>query len=550
MGSSIKSGLEAKSRLIFAINKMADAVTSTLGPGGRNVMIDTGGMDGIHITKDGVTVARSIYFKDPVENMAAQLLKSVSNGSDANVGDGTTTSVLLAQSMIKNGFSVMDNVTSIHGFMKGMEIAKANILNLFEKHRCIIDYDSNNGKDMLRNISMISSNNDKEITDAVMKGLEMVGKEGVFKIWDSGTHQTIVEKKEGMHYYNGMVSPYFANNKAKVMWEYDNVDILIYGGKLERFKQIETIMRTKFMGDGSNDNAIMIIANEYSDEFTNTAVENFVYNKIPIVLVNAPGYGLEQKSYLEDIAVMTGGTSIMPEKNMKIETCGIEVLGRASRVETGMKSMIIMGGKGKPEDIEARRLELKMLEENETDQYYKNRYNERYAKFTNGIALIKLGAYSEVELQEKKFRMEDALKAVKNAIINGYLPGGGFMFWYANVHPDILTFKSDDKNIMYGYGTVVSSLFDHPKKLFDNVGLNFDDYVRGYATMDGKYLGINLETLENVDLIKNGIIDPYMVAVSALNYAVSVTKTILTTEAVIYEDVEVDPKRELGILQP
>lgn len=548
MGSSIEHGKTAKDKLVKAVNKMADAVTSTLGPGGRNVMIDTGGMDGIHITKDGVTVARSIYFRDPVENMAAQLMKSVSNGSDSSVGDGTTTSMLLAQTMINKGIVLMEETKNIHEFMLGMEYAKSIAIVELEKHKKFIDTDTAEGLDMMRNISNISSNGDKEITDALMKSFEMVGKHGIFKISESGTGETKIERKEGMMFAMGMVSPYMVNDRSEMKWIGENVDILIYGGKLDSLLKIKKIFDHKFV-NGNALNPLMIIANEFTDEIINIGVENVLKNKLPLIFVKTPGFGIEQKEYLEDIAIMTGGTAIVSDKNMKLEDVKVEDLGKANRVEVTLKNFLIMGGNGDRELIEARKNELKSLEAKEKDNYYRTKYNERYAKMSNGIAIIQLGAFSEVELAEKKYRMEDALKAVKNSITNGYLPGGGIMLFYLYGKFMLVNLGSFSKSFISGFNTVTESFLAPINKLYENLGLSPNSYLTKYIVNEKEYIGYDLKTLKKVNLIDAGIIDPYMVTISALNYAVSVTKTILTTEAVIYEPEEVDPKNELGIKQ-
>lgn len=548
MGSSIEHGKTAKDKLVQAVNKMADAVTSTLGPGGRNVMIDTGGMDGIHITKDGVTVARSIYFRDPVENMAAQLMKSVSNGSDSSVGDGTTTSMLLAQTMINKGIVLMEETKNIHEFMLGMEYAKSIAIVELEKHKKFIDTDTAEGLDMMRNISNISSNGDKEITDALMKSFEMVGKHGIFKISESGTGETKIERKEGMMFAMGMVSPYMVNDRSEMKWIGENVDILIYGGKLDSLLKIKKIFDHKFV-NGNALNPLMIIANEFTDEIINIGVENVLKNKLPLIFVKTPGFGIEQKEYLEDIAIMTGGTAIVSDKNMKLEDVKVEDLGKANRVEVTLKNFLIMGGNGDRELIEARKNELKSLEAKEKDNYYRTKYNERYAKMSNGIAIIQLGAFSEVELAEKKYRMEDALKAVKNSITNGYLPGGGIMLFYLYGKFMLVNLGSFSKSFISGFNTVTESFLAPINKLYENLGLSPNSYLTKYIVNEKEYIGYDLKTLKKVNLIDAGIIDPYMVTISALNYAVSVTKTILTTEAVIYEPEEVDPKNELGIKQ-
>jgi len=553
MGSSINRGVEAKAKLIKAITLLSDTVSSTLGPGGRNVMIDTGGMDGIQVTKDGVTVARSIYFKDPVENMAVQLLKKVSHGSDVEVGDGSTTSLLLASEMVKRGFKYMDEVTSIYDYMRGMEDAKVELIDFLETLRQEIDFDTDEGKSMIRNISLISSNGDEEITNAVMEGLSLVGKNGVFKIVESGTHKTVVERKDGMHYVSGLVSPYFYNDSSNMKFEGSDVNLLFYGGKFERFMQISNILNPLF-NDNNNPKTLVIVANEYSDEFIKVALDNYLH-KIPIILVTSPGFGINQKENLEDLAIATGGVAIIPDKNMEIEKMGIEILGRADKVEASLRNFLVLGGHGDQDAIDNRRKELKIMEEKETDNYYKTMYNERFGKFSSGIALIKLGAYSEVELTEKKYRLEDALKAVKNTIMHGYLPGAGFVYYQASISEAFKKSETTNRNYFFGYDTVVGSLIEHPNKLFKNAGLNFDDYKKDYIVLLGKddkyhFIGIDLKKITTCDLISDGVIDPYMVAVTALNYSVSITKTILTTEAVIYEDEEVDPKKEFGLRQP
>jgi len=553
MGSTINRGVDAKSKLIKAITLLSDTVSSTLGPGGRNVMIDTGGMDGIQVTKDGVTVARSIYFKDPVENMAVQLLKKVSHGSDVEVGDGTTTSLLLASEMVKRGFKYMDEVTSIYDYMRGMEDAKTELIDFLGTLRQEIDFDTEEGKSMIRNISLISSNGDEEITNAVMEGLSLVGKNGVFKIVESGTHKTVVERKDGMHYVSGLVSPYFYNDSSNMKFEGSDVNLLFYGGKFERFMQISNILNPLF-NDNNNPKTLVIVANEYSDEFIKVALDNYLH-KIPIILVTSPGFGINQKENLEDLAIATGGVAVIPDKNMEIEKMGIEILGRADKVEASLRNFLVLGGHGDQDAIDNRRKELKIMEEKETDNYYKTMYNERFGKFSSGIALIKLGAYSEVELTEKKYRLEDALKAVKNTIIHGYLPGAGFVYYQASISKAFKKSETTNRNYFFGYNTVVGSLIEHPNKLFKNAGLNFDDYKKDYIVLLGKddkyhFIGIDLKKITTCDLISDGVIDPYMVAVTALNYSVSITKTILTTEAVIYEDEEVDPKKEFGLRQP
>ncbi len=397
-------------------------------------------------------------------------------------------------------------------------------------------------------ISNISSNGDKEITDALMKSFEMVGKHGIFKISESGTGETKIERKEGMMFATGMVSPYMVNDRNEMKWIGENVDILIYGGKLDSLLKVKKIFDHKFV-NGNALNPLMIIANEFTDEIINIGVENVLKNKLPLIFVKTPGFGIEQKEYLEDIAIMTGGTAIVSDKNMKLEDVKVEDLGKANRVEVTLKNFLIMGGNGNRELIEARKNELKNLEMNEKDNYYRTKYNERYAKMSNGIAIIQLGAFSEVELAEKKYRMEDALKAVKNSITNGYLPGGGIMLFYLYGKFALMDVKDFSVSFISGFTAVMESFLAPINKLYENLGLPPNKYLTEYVVNEKEYIGYDLKTLKKVNLIDAGIIDPYMVTISALNYAVSVTKTILTTEAVIYEPEAVDPKNELGIKQ-
>lgn len=535
---------DARNRLLQGVNKISNAVKSTLGPGGRNVMINVGGLNGIHILKDGVGVARNIHVKDPVENMAIQLLKKVSDGTDNKVGDGTTTAMVLAQAMFSNGVVLMNEhkVKNMHTFTLGMEDARKYIISELSKMNNIIDLETSSGIEMVKHIATVSSNGDLEIVELMLDSLLKVGRDGVYRIEGGKYRESYVEKKEGLSYDMGMLSPFMANNKDRTATIFDDCDILLTNYKLESLEQIKNILDVKYV-KGERTNPLFVIANDFSKEVILSAVQNISMNNLPICFVKTPGFGNETIKYLEDIGIVVGAIPVLKEKNMDLRKADLSVLGSAKKVNITFDKFMIVDGGGKEEDIEERLKVIRKEYEDESDGYLKDRYNERFAKMSSGVAIIHLGSYSDVELYEKKYRMEDTLHSVRNAIKDGFLPGGGISLY--SIHKDYFSKKHEflDKSYEYGYELVMNSIAEPISLLHKNIGIPFerDKYTSSH--------GLDLKSMKYGNMIEMGIIDPYAVTISALSNAISVTKTLLTTEVVIYDEVVEDMNQELGYHQ-
>lgn len=534
ISKDIKYDVVARNALKDGVDQLSNAVATTLGPRGRNVIIENE-MGVPHSTKDGVTVAKSIVLKDPVANLGATLVKEVAQQTAEIAGDGTTTATVLAQSLIHNGLRAINEGANPMDVRRGMEKTSKIIINALK----------NSSKDItefseIAHVGKISSNGDKEIGDIIATAMEKIGKEGILTVEESKSADTKLEIVEGMQFKRGYISPYFVTNQTAMKVELDDPYILLYDKKISSVKDIMKILEAVLQGDKQ----LLIIADDVDAEALATLVVNKVRGAMKVAAVKAPEFGDRRLKALEDIAAVIGTEVISIDKGNSLEDVTLNMLGRAKKVIIDNNETIIVDGYGKKEDIIERVNMIKLqLEDNSLSNYEKESLHERLAKLTNGIAVIHIGAETELELKERKDRLDDAINATKAALEEGIIPGGGvtFMAIYHNLinSKEWKEFKNslDSQDEITGATSVLESLKIPFKKILNNAGVN-EDVVWYDITNNNKKKSKNsgYDAQRNVvvkDMFEAGIIDPTKVARVALEKAISIASVFITTEAVI-----------------
>lgn len=522
---------EAKSKLQEGINGLAEAVKSTLGPSGKNVAINKQGSP--HITKDGVTVAKAISFKDPVKNMGASLLKEVAGKAAEQAGDGTTTATVLAQAMVNEGLKMTAAGANPIEIKKGMDSAVKKVVTYLQENSMAVgdDYEK------IKNVATISANNDKEIGVLIADALSKVKSDGILTVEESKSMETYVDLVEGMQFDKGFVSPYFCNQKDKQECVLDNPLILFYEKSITTFA---SILPTLELIKGRN---LLIVAENVEGEALTGLVVNKLKGVLKVCCVKAPSYGEAKKDILQDLAVLTGGEVLLKEKGMELENVVMDYLGTAEKVIITRDTTTIVNGGGNKEDIQGRADFIKNQLENATNDYDKEKLQQRLAKLIGGVAVIYVGAGSETELKEKKDRVDDALCSTRAAVQEGIIPGGSVGYIRASLELDKLEYENEDQKA--GINIVKAALQTPIKVIADNVGKlagevvlneiiwggqkdNWFDY--GYDAKNGVYTG----------MIEAGIMDPTKVARVALENAASVASMILTMDCVVFEEEQKD----------
>jgi chaperonin GroEL len=528
MAKDIIFDYEAREALKKGVDALADAVKVTLGPKGRNVIIDKS-FGGPSITKDGVTVAKEIELADTVENMGAQMVKEVASKTNDLAGDGTTTATVLAQAIIKKG---LKNVTAganpmdlKRGIDKAVEAIVANI-----KTQAIEVGDSN---EKIEQIATISANNDKTIGGMIAEAMAKVKKEGVITVEEAKGIETSVEVVEGMQFDRGYISPYFVTNTEKMEAVYENPYILIYDKKVSVMKDLLPVLEKA----AQTGRALIIIAEDVESEALATLVVNRLRGSLKIAAVKAPGFGDRRKEMLEDIAILTGGTVVSEEKGYKLEDADLEMLGTAEKVVIDKDNTTIVSGKGEVALIEARVNQIKAQIETTTSDYDKEKLQERLAKLAGGVAVIYAGAASEVEMKEKKDRFDDALAATRAAIEEGIVPGGGVALIRSLESLDALKADNDDEET--GINIIRRAIEEPLRQIVTNAGLEGSVIVNEVKNGKGDY-GFNARTEVFENLYESGVIDPAKVVRVALENAASIASMLLTTAAVISEHKDDD----------
>ena len=514
--------VEARDALKKGVDKLANAVKVTLGPRGRNVVIEKS-FGSPTVTKDGVTVAKEIELSDKVQNMGAQMVKEVASRTSDNAGDGTTTATVLAQAILSEGLKNVTAGANPMDLKSGIEKAvDAIIAELKSMSRDIDD------RKEIAQIGTISANNDETIGNLIADAMEKVGKDGVITVEEAKGTETYLETVEGMQFDRGYLSPYFVTDSEKMVTEMEDPYILIFDKKISNMKDLLPILE-KVVQSG---NPLLIIAEDIEGEALATLVVNKLRGSLKIAAVKAPGFGDRRKAMLEDIAILTGGTVISEERGYKLENATLDFLGRASRVTIDKDNTTIVDGNGDDKDIQGRVNQIKSQIENTTSDYDREKLQERLAKLSGGVAVLYIGAASEVEMKEKKARVEDALHATRAAVEEGIVPGGGVALLRSSSALDKVKGANDDENV--GIQIIRRAIEAPLRTIANNAGVEGAIVVQ--KVLEGKdAYGYNARTEVYEDLIKAGVIDPTKVTRTALQNAASVSGLMLTTEAVISE---------------
>jgi len=517
---------EGRAALKRGVDKLADAVKVTLGPKGRNVIIEKK-FGAPTVTKDGVTVAKEIELEDPIENMGAQMVREVASKTSDVAGDGTTTATVLAQAIYREGLKNVTAGANPMDLKRGIDLAVTTIVEELKKiSRTISD------KKEIAQVGTISANNDSEIGNLIAEAMEKVGKDGVITVEEAKGTETELKVVEGMQFDRGYLSPYFVTNAETMEAELDEPYILIHDKKISSMKDLLPVLE-KVAQQGR---AMLIIAEEVEGEALATLVVNKLRGTLKIAAVKAPGFGDRRKAMLEDIAVLTGGTVISEEKGYKLENATVAYLGQAKRVVIDKDNTTIVEGKGKSADIKARVNEIKNQIDKTTSDYDREKLQERLAKLSGGVAVLNIGASTEVEMKEKKARVEDALHATRAAVQEGIVPGGGVALIRASkALENVKTENIDQKT---GIEIIRRAVEEPLRMIVANTGTT-DGAVVLQKVKDGKDdFGFNARTEVFENLIAAGVVDPTKVTRTALENAASVASLLLTTEAVISEKKE------------
>ena len=523
---------DARKNLQSGVNKLADAVTSTLGPNGRNVIIEQQ-MGNPTSTKDGVTVAKAVELEDKIENIGAQLVKQASIKTADGAGDGTTTSTLLASEIYNSGIqSIADyNVTEVsRGIAKATDMV---VEYLEDNSREITD------EDQLRQVATISANNDPEVGELIASSMDKVGREGVVTIEESRTGETYLEVVEGMQFNRGYKSIYFVTDNNSMTATLSNPQVLIVDKKVTAAKELLPILEAC----SAQNKPLLIIADDIDGEALSTLVVNKMRGTLQVVAVKAPEFGDRKKAMMEDIATLTGGQVVSPEKGMRLDKFNVDWLGSSRKVTVGKEETTIVDGKGDTEAIEQRVEEIKSLIDNSNSPFEKETLQDRLGRLIGGVAIVHVGGQSEIEMKEKKDRVEDALHATKAALEEGILPGGGVALLNAAYKLEFegseMDFGSDSE--AQGYNILVKAISTPLQKILTNagfVGEEVDVIADTVMTNENFWHGFNIKSDEYVDMFEEGIIDPAKVTRLALENAASVARTMLTTECIISNPVE------------
>ena len=531
----IDFGSDARSSLKKGLDQLADAVRVTLGPKGRNVVIDKK-FGAPTITKDGVTVAKEVELEDPIENMGAQMVKEVASKTSDIAGDGTTTATILAQSIFNEGLkNVTAGLNPTH-LKRGIDKAIRSVVDELEKLSKPVG-----GKAEIRQVGTISANNDPSIGDLIAEAMDKVGKDGVITVEEAKSTETNLDVVEGMQFDRGYLSPYFVTNPDSMSVELEDPMILIHDKKISVMKDLLPILE-KVAQTGK---PFLIISEDIEGEALATLVVNKLRGTLKVAAVKAPGFGDRRKEMLEDIAVLTGGRVISEDAGFKLENAATTDLGKAKRVTIDKDDTTIVEGGGKTGDITGRINQIKKQVENSTSDYDKEKLQERLAKLAGGVAVLKIGAATEVEMKEKKARVEDALHATRAAVEEGIVPGGGVAFIRCLKSLDGLKLKGDEK---IGAQIVRRALEEPLRQIANNAGHEGSIVVQKVKESTDTNFGFNAETEEYGDMLKAGVIDPTKVTRVALENAGSVAGLLLMTETTIVDKPE--PEKPMPAMPP
>jgi chaperonin GroEL len=521
-------GTEARAKLKKGVDALAEAVRITLGPRGRNVVIDKK-FGSPTVTKDGVTVAKEIELSDPIENLGAQMVKEVATKTSDLAGDGTTTATVLAQAIYREGLKNVTAGANPMELKRGIDRAVEAVVEQLKSISV-----PTVGKKEIAQVGTISANTDKEIGNLIADAMEKVGKEGVITVEEAKGLETTLETVDGMQFDRGYLSPYFVTDPEKMEAVLEDPYILIHDKKISAMKELLPLLE-KVAESGK---PMLVIAEDVEGEALATLVVNKLRGTLKVVAVKAPGFGDRRKEMLRDIAVLTGGQVISEEVGLKLENVTLADLGRAKRVVVDKDDTTIVDGKGKPEAIQGRIAEIKVAIEKSTSDYDREKLQERLAKLSGGVAIINVGAATETEMKEKKARVEDALHATRAAVEEGVVPGGGVALVRAQSALDKLKGTEDEK---VGVEIVRRALEEPIRMIAQNAGAEGSIVVARVKESKDKNFGYNAATDNYEDLVKAGVIDPTKVTRTALQNAASIAGLLLTTECVLVEKKEEKP---------
>ncbi|WP_024787623.1 MULTISPECIES: chaperonin GroEL [unclassified Lebetimonas] len=517
----------ARNELLKGVEKLADAVRVTMGPKGRNVLLQRS-FGAPHITKDGVSVAKEVELKDPVENMGAQLVKEVASKTADEAGDGTTTATVLAHAIFKEGLKYITAGANPIAVKRGMDKAVEAIIAELKKMSKPVE-----NKEQIAQVATISANNDKKIGELIAEAMDKVGKDGVITVEEGKSLQDELEVVEGMQFDRGYLSPYFVTNADKMVAEYEDAYILLYDKKISNMKDLLPLLE-KMVQTGNK--PLLIIAEDIEGEALATLVVNKLRGVLNVVAVKAPGFGDRRKAMLQDIAILTGGQVISEELGRTLEGATLQDLGQAGRVVVDKENTTIVDGKGDKASIEARINQIKKEIEETTSDYDREKLQERLAKLSGGVAVIKVGAATETEMKEKKDRVDDALSATKAAVEEGTVIGGGAAILKAAKKAEV---ESVDPDEQIGIDIIKKAVKAPIKQIALNAGFEAGVVALTVEEADDE-TGFNASSGEYVNMFETGIIDPAKVERIALQNATSVGGLLLTTEAAVTEE----PKEE------
>ncbi len=523
MAKDIKFNVESRDALKRGVDRLADAVKVTLGPKGRNVVLGKA-FGAPNVTKDGVSVAREIELEDPIENMGAQMVKEVASRANDLAGDGTTTATVLAQAIVREGLKNVAAGANPMDLKRGIDKAVEAVVAFLKT----ISTEVGDSSEMIKQVASISSNNDDVIGSLIADAFSRVGKEGVITVEEAKGTDTYVDVVEGMQFDRGYQSPYFVTNSEKMTTELENPMILLYDKKISNMKDLLPILEPV----AQQGKSLLIISEEVEGEALATLVVNKLRGSLKIAAVKAPGFGDRRKAMLEDIAILTGGTVISEERGFSLENATLDMLGTAEKVSIDKDNTTVVNGAGKEQAIKDRVNQIKSQLENTTSDYDKEKLQERLAKLAGGVAVMYVGAASEVEMKEKKDRVDDALHATRAAVEEGIVAGGGVALVRAIEALSSLEAENADEKT--GINIIKKAIEEPLRQIVANAGGEGSVVVAKIKGETGDY-GYNAKTEQYVNMLEDGIIDPTKVTRVALENAASVAGMLVTTEAVVYE---------------
>jgi len=526
MAKQVKYNVEARDALKRGVDTLANAVKVTLGPKGRNVIIEKK-FGSPAITKDGVTVAKEIELKDPLENMGAQMVKEVASKTADQAGDGTTTATVLAQAIIAPGIKSVAAGANPMDLKRGIDKAVAAVVANLKSQSQVVGQDNNK----IKQVATISANNDEVIGSLIATAMEKVGNDGVITVEEAKGTETEVKTVEGMQFDRGYLSPYFVTNSDKMEAELENPYILIYDKKISNMKELLPVLEKQVQ----TGKPLLIIAEDLDGEALATLVVNKIRGSLKVAAVKAPGFGDRRKAMLEDIAILTGGTVISEERGYKLENAELSYLGQAEKVVVDKDNTTVINGGGNADDIKARVNQIKSQIETTTSDYDREKLQERLAKLAGGVAVLYVGATTEVEMKEKKDRVDDALHATRAAVEEGIVAGGGVAFIRAT--ESLLNLKGENEDETIGIDIIRRAIEEPLRQICNNAGVEGAVVVQKVKEGSADF-GYNARTDKYENLIGAGVIDPTKVSRVALENAASIASMLLTTECVLADEPE------------